>query len=203
MKKKTTEVLGNKKLLSFPKHDSLKYWRPKSTVNSHMSIQYVNKSESLSWSFSDMLRDRWCLQRKYMCRQHETLDCRKFHKLLWLWTAHVTEVVKDIVTTEWYPFVTFLARGGYLFFNRYLRLGNQIFDFLMVGSAQFLPQKHFSSVPPPTINNDRSLSGKCCICFGTLTNNSFQFHLRVKADFQVLCLVSRVNEGITNSQLRN
>ena len=27
MKNKTTEGLGNKNLLSFPKHDSLKYWR--------------------------------------------------------------------------------------------------------------------------------------------------------------------------------
>ena len=27
MKKKTTQGLGNKNLLSFPKHDSLKYWR--------------------------------------------------------------------------------------------------------------------------------------------------------------------------------
>jgi hypothetical protein len=37
----------------FPKHDSLKYWRLKSNVNSHMSIQYVNQPESLSWSFSE------------------------------------------------------------------------------------------------------------------------------------------------------
>ena len=27
MKNKTTQGLGNKNLLSFPKHDSLKYWR--------------------------------------------------------------------------------------------------------------------------------------------------------------------------------
>jgi hypothetical protein len=27
MKNKTTRGLGNKNLLSFPKHDSLKYWR--------------------------------------------------------------------------------------------------------------------------------------------------------------------------------
>jgi hypothetical protein len=48
MKNKTTQGLGNKKLLSFPKHDSLKYWRLKSNVNSRMSIQYMNQSESLS-----------------------------------------------------------------------------------------------------------------------------------------------------------
>ena len=48
MKNKTTQGLGNKNLLSFPKQDSLKYWRLKSNVNSHMPIQYVNQSESLS-----------------------------------------------------------------------------------------------------------------------------------------------------------
>ena len=40
MKNKTTQGLGNKKILSFPKHDSLKYWKLKSNVNSHMSIQH-------------------------------------------------------------------------------------------------------------------------------------------------------------------
>jgi hypothetical protein len=54
MKNTTIEGLGDKNLLSFPKQDSLKYWRLKSNVNSHMSIRYVNQSESLSWSFSDM-----------------------------------------------------------------------------------------------------------------------------------------------------
>jgi hypothetical protein len=48
MKNKTTQGLGNKNLLSFPKHDPLIYWRLKTNVNSHMSIQYVNQSESLS-----------------------------------------------------------------------------------------------------------------------------------------------------------
>jgi hypothetical protein len=41
---KTTQGLGNKNLLSFSKHDSLKYWRLKSNVNSHMSIQYICES---------------------------------------------------------------------------------------------------------------------------------------------------------------
>jgi hypothetical protein len=54
MKSKTTEGLGNKNLLLFPKHVALKYWRLESNVNSHMSIQYVNQSESLSWSFYDL-----------------------------------------------------------------------------------------------------------------------------------------------------
>ena len=47
MKNKTTQGLGNENLLSFPKHDSLKYRRLKSNVNSHMSIQYVNQLDSL------------------------------------------------------------------------------------------------------------------------------------------------------------
>ena len=77
-KQNNSSVGYNKNLLSFPKHDSLKYWRLKSNVNSHMSIQFVNQSESLSLSFSDLLGDKCCLQRKYMCRQRETLGCRQF-----------------------------------------------------------------------------------------------------------------------------
>jgi acetone carboxylase gamma subunit len=73
MKSKTTQGLGNKNVLSFPKHDSLKYWRLKSNVNSRMSIQYVNQAESLSWSFSDLSGGKWCLQRKYICADNMTL----------------------------------------------------------------------------------------------------------------------------------
>jgi hypothetical protein len=36
MKNKTTQGLGNKKILSFQKHNSLKYWRLKSNVSSRM-----------------------------------------------------------------------------------------------------------------------------------------------------------------------
>jgi hypothetical protein len=64
-------------------------WKAMSTCN-HMSIQYVNQSESLSWSFSDLSGGKWCLQRS-TCADNmkptsincdETLDCRKFHKQL-------------------------------------------------------------------------------------------------------------------------
>jgi hypothetical protein len=51
-KKKKTQGLGNKNLSSFPKYDSLKYWRLKNNVNRLTSIQHVNQSESLSLSFS-------------------------------------------------------------------------------------------------------------------------------------------------------
>jgi hypothetical protein len=46
MKKKTIQGLGDKNLLSFPKQQSsiCQIWQD---VNSHMSIQYVNQSESL------------------------------------------------------------------------------------------------------------------------------------------------------------
>jgi hypothetical protein len=40
MKNKTTEGLGNKNLMSFPEHDSLKYWRLKINVN--VAQSYVN-----------------------------------------------------------------------------------------------------------------------------------------------------------------
>jgi hypothetical protein len=63
--KNETQGLGNKNLLSFPKHDSLKYWKLlKSNDNSRMSIQYVNQSESLSWSFSDLSGDKMVSPKK-------------------------------------------------------------------------------------------------------------------------------------------
>ena len=52
----------------------------------------------------------------------------------------------------------FLARGGYLFFNWYLRLGEKFVNFLMVGSAKCLPRKNFFFVTTPAINNERSLT---------------------------------------------
>ena len=77
---KAIQGLGNKKIFSFSKHDSFKYWRLKSNVNSHMSIQCLNQSESSS--FSDLSGGKCCFQRKYMCRQHEILHCRKLYKQL-------------------------------------------------------------------------------------------------------------------------
>jgi hypothetical protein len=74
MKNKTTQRLGNTNLSSFPKHDSLKYWRL--NVNSHISLNTICKS------IRDLSGGKWCFQRKYTCRQHETLDCRKLHKQL-------------------------------------------------------------------------------------------------------------------------
>jgi hypothetical protein len=74
MKNKTTQGLGNKTLLSFPKYDS--NTEDKSNVNSHLTMQCneiqhnttqrntTQQSESLSWSFSDLSGGKWCLQRK-------------------------------------------------------------------------------------------------------------------------------------------
>jgi hypothetical protein len=82
-KNKTTQGLSNTNLLSFPKHDSLKNWRLKSNVNSHILIQYVNQSESLSWSFSDLSGDNVRVFKENTCADNmPTLDCRKFHKQL-------------------------------------------------------------------------------------------------------------------------
>jgi hypothetical protein len=169
----------------------------KSNVNSHMSIQYVNQSESLSWPFSDLLGDKCCLQRKYMCRQHETLDCRKFHNPLSN-SCHRSGKGHACVTTEWLPFVKFVARGGYLFFNWYLRLGNQVFDFLMVGSAKFCHEKHFSLVPPTAINNDMSLraylaqSQSKCLSYA---RSWVRFFLRTHDTFE-----KRVSERCTENR---
>jgi hypothetical protein len=88
MKNKITQTngLGNKNLLSF-------WWFTQilkaKNVSSHMSIQYVNQSINQSESLS--ILDNFPIYREangvskesiYMCRQHETLDCRKLHKQL-------------------------------------------------------------------------------------------------------------------------
>jgi hypothetical protein len=68
MKNKTTQGLGNANLFSFPKHDSLKYLRLKSNVNSHMSIQYyVNQSASHYLGHFPISREEnaWCLPTSY------------------------------------------------------------------------------------------------------------------------------------------
>jgi hypothetical protein len=52
-----------------------------------------------------------------------------------------------VKTTEWCPFVIFLARDGSWVTN--------IFGFLMVRSAKFYQEKH--SLPAPAMNNDQSL----------------------------------------------
>ena len=120
-----------------------------------LSLQYVNQSESQPSSFSELSGDKWCLQRKYMCRQHKTLHCiRKLHKKL---SNSYQRSGKGHVTTEWHLSVTFLARGRFLFFNWYLKLGKKIPTFLMVGSAKFLSRKIFLLGAILTINNDRSL----------------------------------------------
>jgi hypothetical protein len=65
----------------------------------HCQQSYVNticKSITILINFSG---GKWCLQRKYMCRQHETLDCTKLYN-------------QTCVTSEWYPFVKFLAGVG-------------------------------------------------------------------------------------------
>ena len=65
--------------------------------------------------------------------------------------TRVTRVVKECVTTEQYPF---LARGGYFFLiDIWGRVKN-------------------SSVPPPTINNDRSLYNTIQLQLNCARNNN-------------------------------
>jgi hypothetical protein len=107
-------------------------------VNSHISIQYVNQSHYIL-IISPFVRRQRCLQRKYMYRQNETLDCRKYHKLLsnschrsgkghvWNWIVSVSYFLIDI----WGWVIKF-------------------FYFLMVGSAKFLRKTFlFGATPPP------------------------------------------------------
>jgi hypothetical protein len=65
MKNKTTQGLGNENLLSFPKHDSLKYWRLKSNVNSYVNTicESIRFTILIIFRFVD-LGEKWCLQRK-------------------------------------------------------------------------------------------------------------------------------------------
>jgi hypothetical protein len=147
---KTTAGLGNKIIvISEPWWlgiEILKTIKQCQHYNSRMSIQYVNQSESLSWSFSDLSGGKWCLHRKYMCRQHETLDCRKLHKYIVINETHVTEVVKDMCDNYWMVYVYFckvLARGGYLFFGYLFGI------FSWLDQQNVYQENHPTSVPFP------------------------------------------------------
>jgi hypothetical protein len=80
-----------------------------------MSIQLqISQSHYLDHFPICQEANAWSLQRKYMCRRHETLDCRKLHKQLsnspnrsdkgHVWQLH------GIFLWRFWP-------GGYLFFN--------------------------------------------------------------------------------------
>ena len=113
-------------------------------VNSHISIQYVNQSHYILIISPFVGRQR-CLQRKYMYRQNETLDCRKYHKLL---SNSCHRSGKGHVW-NWIVSVKVFGQSGYLFFNRYLRLGNQIF-LLFNGWVSKIFAKNISlRCPPP------------------------------------------------------
>jgi hypothetical protein len=153
MKNETTQGLGNKKLSSYPKHDSLKYWNLKGNVNSHMPIQYENQSESLSWSFSDLSGGKWCLQRKYMCRQHETLDCRKLHKQLSnschrSGKRHVWQLIGILLWRFW--------PGVGIYFVTDIWGWEKFFEFLINNGwmSKFFTEKGFLFGATPAINND-------------------------------------------------
>jgi hypothetical protein len=82
MKNKTTQGLGNKKLLSFPKHDSLKYWRQKCNVNSTSYVNAICESiriiiliifRFVAWETNGVSKETTCA---------ENLDCGKCNKPL-------------------------------------------------------------------------------------------------------------------------
>ena len=150
IKNKIIQGLGNKKLLSFSKHDSLKYWRLKGNVNCRMPVKFWNHLESLFWSFSYLSGGKWCLQRKYMCRQHETLDCTKLNKHLLNSYHRSGKEYRSIYVWQFelYPFVKFLARSGYLFFDWYLKLAKKYSTFYWF-SKLFNKKSIFLRVPPP------------------------------------------------------
>ena len=152
MKNKTIEGLGNKNLLPFPKHHSFKYWRLKSNVNSHISIQCVSQSESLSWTF---VRRQMVSPKKVHVQTTWNFRLQKIaHAVIKLM---LQKGERTCVTTDWYPFVKFLAKGGYLFLNWYLRLGKIIFDFI-IWISKVCARENISLGSPSAINNDRSLS---------------------------------------------
>ena len=96
---------------------------------------------TISWSFSDLLRDKWYLQIKYICRQHETLDCRKFHNLLSnschrSGKGHMWQL-NGILLWSFWPGV------GIYFLIDIWGWVIKFLTFLMVGSAKFLPRKTF------------------------------------------------------------
>jgi hypothetical protein len=96
--------------------------RLKSNVNSHMSIQYVNQSESLSWSFSDLSAGNGVSKESTCADNMKLYTAEKFLYWKWefsetfqgwsLWYAHsknrkkvgVTELVSKIWQVQYASF---------------------------------------------------------------------------------------------------
>jgi hypothetical protein len=108
--KNLTRWLGDKNVLSFPTHGSIKYWRLKSNVNSHMWIQYVQFVRRQMVSPNKVhVHTTWNIN-------YTAENCTSSYQ------THVTEVVKDMCE-NWKVIV--FGQGGYLFFNWYLRLAKK------------------------------------------------------------------------------
>jgi hypothetical protein len=145
MKNNTTQGLGNENLLSFP-------WLTEILETEKQCQQsYVNTiCESIRVTLLIIFR---FVGRQIVSPKKLLVQTTWIFRLQKIWQAvnyqaRVTEVVKDMCD----------KLNGYLFFNWYLRLGNQILDFLMVGSARLLPRKTFLFSATPVINNNRSLT---------------------------------------------
>ena len=89
-----------KRLLSLPKHDSPKYWRLKNNVNSRMSIQCKSIKVTILIIFRFVGRQMVCPNKVHV---QITWNFR-LQKIAQAFIK-LTEVVKDMRDTEWYPFL--------------------------------------------------------------------------------------------------
>jgi hypothetical protein len=118
MKNKRTQELGNKNLLSFPKHNSLK-----NNANSHMSIQCVGVIILIIFWF---VRRQMVSPKKVHVQTTWNFTLQKIASNACHRSGHVWQL-------SWYPFLTL---------GKKLRLGKKK-DFLMVGSAKCLQRKTY------------------------------------------------------------
>ena len=140
MKNKTTQGLGNKNVLSFPKHDSLRCWRLKRNVNSHISIQYVNLDHF------PICQEANGVSKKSKCADSMKLytaeNCTSNYQ------THVTGAIKGQHDNWMVSLASFWPGVGIYIFNWYLRLVFWLFN------GWIRRKTFFSLVPFPTINNE-------------------------------------------------
>jgi hypothetical protein len=119
MKNKTTQGSGNKNLVSFGKaHSNIEDYK-KQFQQSYLNI--ICKSINLQIILQIVMRQIMS-PKKVDVQTTWIFRLQKIAQAVIKLMSHA-EVLKDMcATTEWYPFVIFLARVGYLFFNEYLRL---------------------------------------------------------------------------------
>jgi hypothetical protein len=133
MKNKTTQGLGNRNLLSFPKHDSLKYWLLNKQYNMCKSIRIAILISDLSGG---------------------NLSTKKVHVQI-TWNFRLQKIAQVVMSQNWlriWPGV-----GTYFVIDIWVWI--RFFYILMVGSAKCLTRKTFlfGGATLPAINDDWSL----------------------------------------------